>query len=212
MNVSLRFRKERNRKNRAGVYFTLHRDNTSLPLYNRLGKGQSKPNSLCVKRMFAAIKTFENMMYVSGAIPFPLSEIKIRSIAGVCSHVIWTVPPDRVWSKAFFTIFPIASLVHSISQTRSCSRSPSTRISLFSFWPSLSIHWLNEQSTQPRSNFFSKTIFPVSNRVIFNMDKISCSIRLEKSPFWPQTVLLYPRFPLIFNNLLIHSEGSQWCF
>lgn len=64
MNLTLQFRKERKCKPRTFSSFALYGDNTALPLNNGLGEGKPQSNSLCIKRMFAAIKAFEDMMNI----------------------------------------------------------------------------------------------------------------------------------------------------
>ena len=64
VNLTLRFRKERQRECRAILDFTLYRDYTALPLDDGLSKGEPQSNPLCVKGMLTAIKAFENMVNI----------------------------------------------------------------------------------------------------------------------------------------------------
>ena len=108
----------------------------------------------------------------------------LTAIGDTC-HEIHMVPPFFVCSRAFLTRLPMASLVQDMSQISVSSGEPSVTISFPSFLArsaKSSKDFITNSSSLHLC--FSNRIFPVSRRVIFNIDWISCSIRLmEVSDF-----------------------------
>ena len=64
VNFILRFRKKRKDKRGSSAGLALTGDKSALAFQDGFGQGKSKPDAFCVERIFAPVKTLENMVDV----------------------------------------------------------------------------------------------------------------------------------------------------